>query len=299
MMKNAIVLFIYHNPEQVNFFIRQILKGTDMDIYVHINKKNDDIRHLLIEDPRVYVTPHNLPANWGDDGLCMAIIQMLREIYETSINYNHVVFASGQDLLVRPGLDQFLEKHPKEIFFDVSKTGDAFARAVLLHKWPSFYKRRIDLKWHPIRVMRSIRLRLIMAGCNFWKKTIEYDANSLVFYHNTFWGSMPMDVVRWIVNFINSNPGFIDMYKGAFVAEEKLLGTLFMMSPYKDWLSFDKQGKSHSLTYTKLITNNHPLILHKEDVNAIEESECFLARKFDMEIDKGVIDYFFNKICIQ
>ena len=80
-MKNAVLLFIYKMPEQVNILIDQILNGTTADIYIHINKKYDQIRNLLTKNERVYITNNNLPANWGDDGLCKAIYQMMKEYF--------------------------------------------------------------------------------------------------------------------------------------------------------------------------------------------------------------------------
>ena len=79
-MKNAILLFIYKKPEQVNILLDQLLKGTTADIFVHINKKYDYIREQLIKDERICVTRNNYPANWGDDGLCKAIYSMLKDL---------------------------------------------------------------------------------------------------------------------------------------------------------------------------------------------------------------------------
>ena len=90
----------------------------------------------------------------------------------------------------------------------------------------------------------------------------------------------------------------MDIYEGAFTAEERFLATLIMMSPYAEWVSLDEKGKAKSLTYTGEIGNKyHPPVLTMEDTQTIEESGAFFARKFDLNKDQNIIEYFHNKIC--
>lgn len=294
-MKNAIILYIYKNPHQVNRLIEQLLSSTNDDIYVHINKLYDGIRTELVQNDRVYVTRNNIPAVWYSDGLFLAIIQMLKEVIESRKEYNHVLMISGQDMLVRDGLDDYLEKHREQIFFDVRKDNQRFARAVLLYKWPSIYKHNWQFKYHPMRILRSLRIRILKLGIPFRRKKIVYDTDSIEFYHNTFWGSMPFVVAKWIIDFLNKNSGFEDIYKGAILAEEKFLGTLFMMSPYKDWVKFDTNNQAHSLTFTYKVVNNHVPALTMSDIPEIEKSEAFFARKIDPDVDMDFINYYYKK----
>jgi len=182
-MKNAIILFVYKQPELINIFLRQLLASTNMDIYVHINRKFDSLRHDIIQDDRIFVSNKNLPANWGDDGLCLAINMMLHEVVSSGVSYNHVIFASGQDLLVKKDIDDYLDCNKHQIFFNVRKEDNKFARAVLLNYWPNYYKQRLDCKIHPLRIARALRIKLIMAGCNIWRKmltTIPLPSNFII-----------------------------------------------------------------------------------------------------------------------
>ena len=90
----------------------------------------------------------------------------------------------------------------------------------------------------------------------------------------------------------------MELYDGAFTAEERFLATLIMMSPYSDWVVLNENGKAKSLTYTAEIGKAyHPPILTIGDKEKIEKSEAFFARKFDLDKDSNIIEYFHKKIC--
>ena len=171
-MRNAILLFIYKMPEQVNILIDQILKGTKADIYVHINKKYEQIRDLLIKNDRIYVTNNNFPANWGDDGLCKVIYQLLKEVVQSGIVYNHVAICSGQDLLVRENLDGYLEDHKYEVFLDLRKANGSWDRMIHTMKIPRVFMNSFESKFHPLRICRSLYFRFLLTrwgGATFTK----------------------------------------------------------------------------------------------------------------------------------
>lgn len=120
--------------------------------------------------------------------------------------------------------------------------------------------------------------------------------SDLVFYYSYFWGCVPFEVIRWCVDYIQQNPSFMELYDGAFTAEERFLATMIMMSPYSDWVKFDENGKSRSLTYTGEIGRYHPPLLTMENIYEIESSNAYFARKFDMVVDSEVVEYFHKKI---
>lgn len=162
-MKNAFLLFIYKMPEQVNILIDQILKGTTAEVFIHINKKYDSIRDKIIKDGRVHITKNNLPANWGDDGLCKAILLMFKELIATGKIYNHVIICSGQDLIVREGLDDFLAEYSKEVFLDLRIANGEWDRMIHLKRMPRLFMNSFENKYHPLRMCRHLYFRLLQS----------------------------------------------------------------------------------------------------------------------------------------
>ena len=82
-MKNAIIILVHQLPEQVNIFLNQLLKATDMDIYIHINKRCDSLREQLLKDERIIIPSDNVEITWGSDEILKAILLMFRHIQES------------------------------------------------------------------------------------------------------------------------------------------------------------------------------------------------------------------------
>lgn len=90
----------------------------------------------------------------------------------------------------------------------------------------------------------------------------------------------------------------MELYNGAFTAEERFLATLIMMSPYSDWVKFGENGRAKSLTYIGEMEHKyHPPVVIMDDIPKIEQSGAFFARKFDLKTNPEVIMYFHKKIC--
>ena len=140
MKKNAIIILIHKMPEQVNLFLEQILKDTTMDIYIHINKKYDSIRDALIKNDRIFVPTNNLEIVWGDENILKAILLMMRTVRESGVDYGYVLINTGQDMLLRPGIDKFLEDQGNKIFIDGHEENNR-RRAYVMHKWSNNYRR--------------------------------------------------------------------------------------------------------------------------------------------------------------
>ena len=294
-MKHAILIFAHQLPEQINVLIEQLLSYPDFDIFIHINKKYDSIRKSIIRNERVIITTNNIEVDWGSDNFIKAEVMMFRELIKTGIDYKQVVLVSGQDMLIRDGLDKFLDDHIEEVFSNIYED-DERRRWHVMNKWPAAYRRLIKSRWSPLKWGRTIHWQLIKHGCKLFRKKVDFNTDDIVFYKNFFWGAIPFVVIKWMVGFIDNNPSFMSIYKGGMMTEEAFTGTLIMMSPFKDWVHFDEKGVAHDLTYVFEFIQSHPTIITVNDIPSLNERPEFFARKFDYRIDKGVVQYYHDKI---
>ena len=299
-MKKAVILILHTRPEQANILIKQLLVDREIDIFVHINKREEDkVLPYLIKNERVLINKNNVVVHWGSDGLLKAVLNTYRMIISQNVNYEYVLMCTGSDLLVKADLDDFLFAHKGEAFIDCINDDpdkiDKWRRAFLLHKWPKFYLHRIDRKYNPIRIARSLRMRLFSMFPGLQKKEITYDVNSVHFYYSFVWHAFPFEIIKYIIDFLDENKTFLEIYEGAFMSDESFFATIVMMSPYKDRIKFSN-GRSKSITYNKHAVNNHPPILTTSDIPDIDNNEmAYFARKFDFNVDRNVIDYYLNK----
>ncbi len=295
-MKHAIILFVHHLPEQINVFVEQLLSDTTMDVYIHLNKRYESLREEIIQNDRVIVSHNNIEVEWGGDTIIKAVLNMLREVRFSGKEYGQILIATGQDMLIKKGLDDFLTSNCGEVFLEAYKD-DKRRRAFLLHNWPERFKHRIDFKFNPTKMERRLRLELFTLGLPLAKKKVSYDTKNIIFYRNWFWGAIPAEIVDYILKFLDDNPTFWEIYEGSLIADEGLIVTILMMSPYKDRIKFKKNGRSDSLTHIMSRSNGHPKTITMSDVAELDNSNLYLARKFDYRVDREVVDYYLDKIC--
>jgi len=294
MKKNAIIILIHKMPEQVNLFLEQLLKDTTMDIYIHINKKYDSIREALIKNDRIHVPTNNLEIVWGDENILKAILLMMRTVRESGVDYGYVLINTGQDMLLRPGIDKFLEEQNNRIFIDGHEENNR-RRAYVMHKWSNNYRRLIDFKFHPVKIMRRLREEFYTLF-PIWEKKTKFDVSNVTFYYNEFWCALPQEIAWYVLDFCKDNPEFLDIYMDGLVPEEAFMLTLLMMSKYKDRIEFDEKGFSHNLTYLKPAENGHTPANTSDDIDKLDNSGCFFSRKFDLNLDKDAVLYYYDKI---
>lgn len=286
----------HQKPNQLNRFVNQILEeNINNDVYIHINKKCENIIDSINKGKRIFISDERFKSDWGKDSFLKAILNMFQQVVNSGVNYDYVILCSGQDLLVKKGLDAFLEEHFGEMFIECDGSNiaknDAFRRATLLHKFPDILRNKYDFKFHPLKIYRSLLLRFYQKHPKVCLKKIEYDVSNITFYYDKFWQITPFDLVRYILFFLQENPNFWSIYEGGFIADESFFSTIILNSKYKDRIHFNN-GFSKSYTYVSKIVNGHPTIITIKDVGFISDSGCFLARKFDDNVDKSVIDYY-------
>lgn len=292
-MKNAIIILIHKQPKQVNLFLEQLLKDTDMDIFIHINKLYDSIRSELIEDERIHVSTNNVKITWGDDNILRAILLMAKEVLDTHVDYSYILVNTGQDLLLRKGIDEFLSKQTK-IFIDGHEE-DKRRRAYVMYKWPNCYRRLIDNKLNLYKIARRFRIEFFTLFPILEKKT-SFDTSGLKFYYNEFWCALPKEVVEFVIDYCTKNPDFLEIYYDGLVPEESFLLTLLMTSKYKKIIEFDEKGYSKNLTYLKGSNNGHTHVNNVNDIGALDGSGMYFFRKFDINVSKEVVMHYYYKI---
>lgn len=297
-MKKAYVITIYNHIEYFNKFIKQLLSDGTSDVFVHVDKKYDYLKNQIAKDSRVYIIDNNISVEWGGWSQLLAIIELWKQATSNE-KYDWIILCSGQDIMVKKNIDEYLLNHRNEIFID-SWEDDKTRRSFLLYKWPKKYFRIIDTKLSLTRLRRVLRIKLFRTGLPFGKRKINYDVKNITFYKNWFWSCIPGEVIEWILHYMETHPDYIEVFKG-YVAEEGFITTTIMLSPYKDWIKFDDTGKSHSLTYRRPSINNHPPILVRDDIKEVDDKEyCFFARKVS-DIGEGAefVKYYFDMFGIE
>jgi hypothetical protein len=290
--RTAYILQIHKNPDQVNKFINQLSGAGHADVFIHIDKrKYESLKEGIISSPSVRVLQHSINCEWGDISQVDTTILLLREVIATKNVYDFVCLRSGQDLLVKDGFKNFLLENKRKIFMDLINITWKNKGAMKLY-WPKVTRRRYTTA-HPFRIFRRTIKFLYDKGIklfpntNYWPK--EWD-----FYCGSQWFTIPFDVAKYIIEFLDENKWYRKYFENTYTPDEWFFHTLIMNSHLKsdvinNNLMYLRMGE-------KLSERNSPVYLRIEDINLIESSNQFFARKFDQSIDNTVIEYFANKV---
>lgn len=304
-MKRAVLCIAHKGPQQLSMLAEQFLADSpDTDIYFHIDKKAEVIKKDIIQNPHVFFIQNNHSITWGDDSCVRMLVDAVDEIISMNKPYEYFQICTGQDLMVKPGLDHFLEENKGKIYVDIHKN-DRYIKHLLTHKYPKELCK--DVSRSTFMSLVELAYTIMTRVGLIPRKKVRYDIKELDFQASYNWSFMPYEVLCYIHKFLKENEGFLDLYMDTRTPEDGFLGTLIMSSPYRKNVVFkpelDKEivrrmpvKRGESLTFMKKLVGPHVPFLTMEDVPLIESSCCFMARKFDMVKNPDVVEYFRNKI---
>ncbi|MED4204735.1 beta-1,6-N-acetylglucosaminyltransferase [Neobacillus mesonae] len=293
--RTAFILQIHRSPNQVNMFLKQLIAEDQADVFIHIDKKcYEQIKGEIIPHPNVTVLSESINCEWGDISQVDATLLLLKEVLAANKNYDFICLRSGQDLLVKEGLKDFLQVHPEKIFMTYRKMNNGELGLMKIN-WPKFTRRRYTTI-HPIRLYRRLLISLYRKGINLFPNMGMWPSE-FSFYKGSQWFTIPLEVACYMLAFLEENRWYYSYFKNTLVPDESFFQTLIMNSPYKDKvmnnnLFFFKWGKT-------LSERNSPQDLTSLDIHTIKNSDRFFARKFDDSTDYAVIQYFAERIKLE
>jgi hypothetical protein len=108
------------------------------------------------------------------------------------------------------------------------------------------------------------------------------------------WFDITMELAEYFVDYLENNNWFYSAFIDALAPDRMFFNTLAVNSPYRGNIVnrapiFEVWGGTYK-------TSNHPIIFTNSHKEEIENSDCFFARKFDINLDREIIEYFVNKI---
>ncbi|TJX13964.1 hypothetical protein E9840_07685 [Tissierella creatinini] len=288
-MKIAYLVTVYKNPTQVNFLLSQLLEDPDADIFIHIDKKNLHVKDSLLIHPNIYILDDSFEVHWGAFGMTSAMLLLLKKALESNKKYDYFSFRTGQDLMVKKGFNNYLSENNGRIFMKtgvISRDNPTYSHIAI--KWPEVTKKLYD-GIQLGRIVRSVLIKLYSRGINLLPSQIElkYDYK---LYHGGNWFTIPHEAAYYIIDFLNQNQWYFEVFKNSLVPDEKFFQTIIMNSTFSNRIIND------NLTYIGKLAKNHPPTLTRQEISEIEDSNKFFARKFDMNVDEEVIRYFINKV---
>lgn len=286
-MKLAILLLCHKNPDQIVTLVHA-LEHSDIDVYIHIDKKSDIALSFAEESGGVFVLPSQLcvDVQWGSISQVDATLNLLEYAMHLG-KYDYYWLCSGQDYPIK-SMDQiirFLQKSNQKNYINFFKSKN------FEHIKENNYDKRNSIIYPDWMFSRNICKRILkriyvkLTGgyektfCIFRRK----NSTGMQFYFGSSWWCLNGATIAWIMDYIKTNSEYYHFFASCMNPDESFFHTLVKNSPYgsqcEDYLHYVdwSEGKSS------------PKTLRIEDFEYICASPKFMARKFDDQVDRRII----------
>jgi len=263
----AYLIVAHHQPEH----LARLLRAMDQEnsyFFIHVDKKAAiaPFKAAVPRQANVVFLPDRVAVHWGKLSIVRAVLKLLRAAVGSGRAFRYYTLLSGSDYPI---------KDRREIHARLCSSNRQFIR--------------IDRKL--VGEPKNAHFRFIERlppGTYF---------GDLIPYHGSMYWSLTADCIRFILTFLNENPGFIDLHRHVFAPDEILFHSLVRASPFAEAILHDFERGTcaddvhHANHYIDWTATNWcgPSTLDERDLPALLASEALFARKFDQERSRRLL----------
>lgn len=295
-MTHAFLIIAHGKWEQLKLLIKQ-LDDKDVDIFIHIDKKvkNPPIEELCscakISKVKIY---QEYKVYWGSFELVETELLLLKKAKKYNYDYYHLL--SGMDLMIKPmsKMKEFFENNKgfEFVHYDTEerliKDKEIQRRTKLFHYFTN-YRRRFKCKLINSlftfldRISMIIQMAIGIDRNKKYKEIIKYGSQ---------WFSITDTFAKYV---IDNKDKVYRIFKYTKCSDELFIQTLLFNSNFKNKL-YDKKFDNDCMANVRLIDisirgkNGSPYTWKINDLDELTKTECLFARKFDMNIDKEIVE---------
>lgn len=279
-MKIAHLILAHKGPEQLELLIRR-LSFKDFHIYIHLDRKADinNFRHLC-ELENVFFIRKRLSVKWAGFSQVKAVVESLREILSTNIQYEYINTLSGQDYPLKSNEEIysfFMNQTGKSFLFCEKEGSEWWQKAIL----------RIE-QYHTtdFSFIGQGRLEIILNSI-LPKRKLPFPQSPFTLYGGpgSLWWTLHKETVRYLIDFMDRHPRLRLFSLFTWGSDEFLIPTILMNSPFKDRIV---QQNYRYMDWSSGAPN--PKILTINDCRNLLNSNQLFARKFDIDYDRDILD---------
>lgn len=307
---NAIMIMCHKNLMQVKRLIEKC-KSADSKIIVHIDAETPISAHekLELEQCGGYLTYTSIHGELDTRSLVDIVFIMIDRAKalekEQGIHFDYYLLLSGQDYLIKPMeyINLQLKNNYPQPYIDCTPYSRSnwiwfkFRRNAALLKYNRWISKRFSPK-NPIR--KILRLSTLVASkmLELFKQThfhVLTNHYGLSLYGGSAWWILPDVVIEYINN--ERNNEYVKKLLETYTPEETFFQVMVMRSPVSDLVKINpiNQTAQNCKTWAYFSDEEkpfkgHPYIFSKNEYEKLIQSECWIARKFDVYEDSEIFD---------
>lgn len=284
-MKIAYLILAHSDIEYLSILIDK-LKYNNSDIYVHIDKKSQ-YREFKNKDA-VIISNRNI--YWGGFSIVEATIDLIYKARESNKGYDYYILLSGDShpLKNQRMISEFFKKNYGKEYIGCTRMpqADKPIERVTKYYLEGAYRSK------SVKSILKKGFNFISANSPF-NKTIPDEYKNYEFYAGSQWWALTDKSIDYIINFIEKNPKFINMYRTSLVPDEMFFQTILMNSRFKNSIEM------HLMYYDwEIGPGPFPSIINKKHISGIktarDENSKLFARKFN-SINKELLNEIYQE----
>lgn len=296
-MKHAFLIIAHDNWEQVKILLHAI-DSNCADIFIHVNEKVQmpSIRDVggSVKKSHIYWSDRKKIV-WGEYGILDASISLLKKAKQVS-QYDYYHLLSGSDLPLK-GIDEI------DTFFEMNKFNNLskgqFTNYISANECtdPKMCA-RVDQYtllckyWNAANKWKKVATSINRVGYYAQKILGVHRLRKIQIYHGSTWWSISNNLAMDLI----ANEDFFRKQYGdkTFGADEFAIQTFVMNSNYSQTVYRSGRNMPNSnlreIDWKRGNGHGSPHIWKSEDLDFLEQSSNLFGRKFDISIDKGIVD---------
>lgn len=278
--KHAYCIMAHGNWAQLQLLLN-VLDDERNDIYLHIDVKSlNDFKKSGGVKTRYsgLIITESIDVRWSDISLADAEMCLFKNVVDSGNNYSRVHLISGVDfpLLSQNKIHDFFRNRNEE-FIDI-RTPQQFIKRLKYYHFFVRYRRNRPFVDFARRILIVLQIPFIN----------RLASAPLKYAYGSEWCSLTNDAVKFIVD---KWPYVRYMFKHTTCCDEHYKQMILLSA---NNFKFNDKGCLRYIVFTK--GNPSPKTLTMADYDNIMSSGCLFARKFDVNVDKEVIDKLISTI---
>jgi hypothetical protein len=296
-------LILTHN--QIELVYRQInaLCHPDHHFFIHLDKKcKIRIKDEYEQHRGVHFAANRIRVNWGGVNMVRATLNLIQDALASGIDFDYFILMSDHCFPIKTTnyIQHFLEVHDGFSFIEIRPLPDEALqkkgfRESGLEKfyYPVFFDHLSFIRkdnfvfgnkvYQPKKLLfRCLSFILRKTGC---KRKIPL---GMVPCFGSQWWTLHRNAIHYVLNYLNRNPKVLNLFKYAWAPDELFFHTILFNSPLAEKI------KPSSLWYIDWSANGPPKTLNCDDFDAVRQSGALLARKFDLDKSRKLINSLEN-----
>lgn len=255
----AYLIVAHHQPGHLARLIRALDQESSV-FFIHIDQKTPiaPFKAAMPRQDNIVFLPDRVPVAWGQLSIVSATLKLLRTAINSGRTFTYYTLLSGSDYPIKD-------------------------RAVIAARFQASDRQYI-------RIDRKLAGEPRNAHFRFVKRLPDGKYyGDLTPYHGSMYWSLTADCVHFILEFLDANPGYLDIHQHVFAPDEILFHSLLKHSPFAEAITHDfEQGTctdnlhhgNHYIDWAGRHQREY-LTLDERDFEDLLESEALFARKFD------------------